>query len=265
MRERARRYPFRQVMVLAAALFQVFAGFVLAPGGSFEQDPSLIQPAVYAFFVWGPIFLLSVVYGVYQLLPANRQNPLLKRIGWFTAAAYLFNGLLIWSGGQISGQVLVVLMLTSLAIAFFFLTRRGAVSKAGERWLVALPVSLFFGWITAATVVGASQTFILLGLPAGGAAEALFGAGLLLLGALFASSVILVGRRGAPQTYVTYAVTVLWALVAVAANQLFDSPVTGVVAVLSAVPVAVSLFRASRSRIKWIHTTRSRAPRVARS
>ena len=43
--------------------------------------------------MWGPIFALSLVYTVYQALPGGRQNPLLRRVGWFAAAAFAGNGL----------------------------------------------------------------------------------------------------------------------------------------------------------------------------
>ena len=59
---------------------------------------------------------------------------------------------------------------------------------AADRWPVALPLGLFFDWITAATVVGASQTPAFLGLTTGGTGEAVVGAVLPVSGALFASS-----------------------------------------------------------------------------
>ena len=43
--------------------------------------------------MWGPIFALSLAYTVYQALPGGRQNPLLRRVGWFAAAAFAGNGL----------------------------------------------------------------------------------------------------------------------------------------------------------------------------
>ena len=61
-----------------------------------ERGPgSLVEPALYAFTVWALIFALSLVYAVYQALPANRENPLLRRIGWYTAGAFACTGL--WS------------------------------------------------------------------------------------------------------------------------------------------------------------------------
>jgi hypothetical protein len=64
-----------------------------------ERGPgSLIEPAGYAFAVWALIFALSLVYAVYGALRANRENPLLRRIGWYTAGAFGFTGSVIFGG-----------------------------------------------------------------------------------------------------------------------------------------------------------------------
>jgi hypothetical protein len=62
--------------------------------GVVDEGPrSLVEPALYAFAIWGLIFGPSLAYAAYQALPANRGNPLLLRGGWFTAAAFFCTGL----------------------------------------------------------------------------------------------------------------------------------------------------------------------------
>jgi hypothetical protein len=208
----------------------------------------LIQPSTYAFFVWAPIFLSSLAYAAYQAMPANRGKALFRRTGWLTAAAFFFNGVLTWSGGPIVGQVLVFGMLACLAAAFLRISRSGrGVLSAADRWLVALPVGLYCGWITAATVVGALQTLVRIGLPAGGAAEASLGCLLLLAGGLFAAALVRAARGGPSQGYLAYAAAVLWALLAVVANQ-YDASVLTTAAALSAALVALALVGGPRGR-----------------
>ena len=111
--------------------------------------------------------------------------------------------------------------------------------SAGERWLVALPLGLLFGWITAAPLVSFATTFVALGLLNGGIGEAILGATLLLTGSLIASAVLLAGETAPPQGYLAYAAAVLWALVAVVVNQYDASVLTTVAALVAAVPVAL--------------------------
>jgi hypothetical protein len=85
----------RQAATVLAVLFQIGGGALAGTsvGQVSAENPTLVVPTAYAFTVWGPIFALSLVYTVYQALPGGRQNPLLRRVGWFAAAAFAGNGL----------------------------------------------------------------------------------------------------------------------------------------------------------------------------
>ena len=248
----------RQAANLVGALFQVGVTAVASAAISDVVDSGptpLVEPALYAFFVWGPIFALSLVYAAYQALPANRENPLLRRVGWFTAVAFFCTGM--WSVFVPARQlVLAELMLVSvfacLLVAYLRLARsdRGALTGAG-RWLVALPVGIFLGWITAASVVTLARQAVRFGLVnAGGTGEALIGAALLLLGSLLARAVVLAGKGGPPQGCLAYGATVLWALVGVVVNQYDASLLMTIAAVLSAALVALALLDVLRGH-RW--------------
>ena len=56
-------------------------------GAQAEQDraPTLVDPAEYAFGIWGLIFLANLVFAAYQALPGQRRHPVLDR----AAAPYI--------------------------------------------------------------------------------------------------------------------------------------------------------------------------------
>ena len=54
-----------------------------------DLSRTFVTPASYAFAVWAPIYLTTLAYGVYQALPSHRADPLLCRVGPFTAVAFL--------------------------------------------------------------------------------------------------------------------------------------------------------------------------------
>jgi hypothetical protein len=89
----AKRDLPRQVATVVGALFQVLAGAIVPIGAIAKETPSLVIPADYAFAIWGPIFLLCLAYAAYQMLPGNRHNPVLQRVGWLFAGAFFLNGL----------------------------------------------------------------------------------------------------------------------------------------------------------------------------
>ena len=247
MNERGRRGVARQVANVAGALFQVGAPVLTseAVGRVSDENGTLVVPADYAFSIWGLIFFLCLAYAAYQALPANRESLLLRRVGWFSAGAFLLNGLweILFPARQfLLAQVVIVAIFVCASVAYLRIARseRGVLS-AGERWLVALPLGLLFGWITAATLVSFATTFVALGLLDGGIGEVILGAALLLTGGLVASAVLLAGEAAPPQGYLAYAAAVLWALVAVVVNQYDASFLTTVAALVAAVPVALAV------------------------
>src|SRR5918997_2547335 len=113
----------RQAANLAGALFQIGAPVLTneAVGRISAENGSLVVPADYAFSIWGLIFLLCLAYAVYQALPANRESPLLRRVGPFSAGAFLFNGLweILFPARQfLLAQAVIMVIFVCAAIAY---------------------------------------------------------------------------------------------------------------------------------------------------
>jgi hypothetical protein len=257
----------RQVATIVGALFQVLAGAIVPIAAIAGDTPSLVGPVDYAFAIWGPIFLLCLAYAVYQALPANRANPLLRRVGWFFAGAFFLNGLwevLVPLRQPVLLQVILAGVFACLAVAYLRLVRseHGVLGRA-DRWLVALPLGLLFGWITAANVVSFNDTLVETGLLGSGVGGALVGASLLLAGAAVAYVMIWVSKAGPLQGLVAYAGAVLWALVGVVVNQYDASLLTTGAALVSAALVAMAMISTLRRSRTHIGSGRSVRPRAA--
>ncbi len=262
----------RQAANLVGALFQfgMTAAASATIQGVVDEGPrSLVEPALYAFTIWVLIFTLSLAYAVYQALPSNRDNPLLRRVGPFTAAAFFCTGL--WSVfvplRQFGlAQLMLISIFIFLLLAYLRLSwyAREHDLGIGERWLVALPIGPFLGWITAANAVSLTAEAVRRELVApGGVGEAALGTVLLLVGALLTCAVILLGRTGPVQGYLTYGATVLWALTGILVNQYAYSLVTTGAALLAAALVAIVLFGALRGGRAGGDARRSARPGTA--
>jgi hypothetical protein len=250
MRNNGKRDVARQAATVVGALFQVLAGAIVPIGAIAGETPSLVIPADYAFAIWGPIFLLCLAYATYQALPANRHDPLLRRVGWFFAGAFFLNGLwevLVPLRQPVLLQAILAGIFACSAVAHLRLVRwdRGELSRA-DRWLVALPLGLLFGWITAANVVSFNDTLVELGILGSGVGGALVGAFLLLIGAVLASAVVLVSEVGPLQSLLAYTTAVLWALAGVVVKQYDASLLTTGAAVVAVLLVALVLLGALR-------------------
>lgn len=112
-------------------------------------------PAGYVFSIWGLIYLALFGYAIYQLLPAQRQNPRLRRTGWLfvLSAAANSSWIFFWHYGYFALSVVAMLALLLSLIGIYLRLRTGrtAVSRI-ETWAVRVPFSIYLGWITVATI-----------------------------------------------------------------------------------------------------------------
>jgi benzodiazapine receptor len=112
-------------------------------------------PAGYVFSIWGLIYIALIAYAAFQALRVQRERPVLRKTGWLVAASGLANiaWLFLWHYEQFPWTVPVMLVLLGLLIAAYLqlgIGRSGA--STAETWCVRIPVSLYLGWITVATV-----------------------------------------------------------------------------------------------------------------
>jgi hypothetical protein len=112
-------------------------------------------PAGYVFAIWGLIYIGLLAYGIYQVLPAQRENPRLRRaaapfiVGSSANIAWLF----FWHYGVFALTVVAMLiLLISLILVYRILGVNQVRVSTGERWLVHVPFSIYLGWISVATI-----------------------------------------------------------------------------------------------------------------
>jgi hypothetical protein len=238
----------RQFTVIFAAIFQVYASYIVGDsvGAIAQENRSLIFPATYAFAIWGPIFVLCGVYALHQALPAQRENPIYRAIGWWTVGAFLANG--VWSYAYVNRQFVVAQLIIFAGFVFaggaFFRYAReatGARLTNVDTWVVGPALGLLFGWITAANIVGLASTLVALGFAGAGEGAAVGGASLLLLGGAVACFVILTTKTGPEGAWVPFGAAVLWALAAVVLEQRAASTLTAGAAVFCALLVLAAM------------------------
>jgi len=194
-----------------------------------DRFPALVTPANYVFSVWSVIYLLLGAFSVWQALPRNRTDRSLRDIGYLPALAGALNTIWIftWHFELFVLTVPVMLALLVTLIAIYLRLRPARTAGGTDRWLVALPFSVYLGWITVATIANISQMLLWAGYDG-----APLGAGLWTVIVLGAGVVItaLILLREADWAY---ALVIVWAYVGIAARQ------TDTVAVLAAAAGAV--------------------------
>lgn len=196
-----------------------------------DSFPVLFTPAGYVFAIWGLIYLLLTGFAIYQVLPAQQNNPRLERIGYWFVASSFFNSIWIflWHYGQFLLTMVAMLgLLISLVVIYL---RLGIGSHRQSSWteklLVDLPFSVYLGWISVATVANASVMLYDLGWNGGPIGPQFWTVAVLLVAAGLGIAMIL--RRGE----VAYPLVLAWAFVGITVNQ-GETPLVAWTALLAA-------------------------------
>ncbi len=177
-----------------------------------DSNPTLFTPAGYVFSIWGVIYLGLVALVIYQALGTPEAEAVRARIGpWFIVNALLNAGwLFLWGAELLWASVVVMLgILATLIVLYKRLGIGRAVATPGQRWAVRLPVSIYTGWISVATIANIATALVNAGWQGGAlgprpwtAVVLVVGAGLGLLAGIL--------RRDA-----AYALVVVWAFVGI--------------------------------------------------
>lgn len=189
-------------------------------------------PAGYVFSIWGLIYLGWIAFTIFQLLPSQKHNPRLRRLGYLFALSNLANAawLFCWHYNQFGLSVIVMLALLGLLLASYLRldVNRSRVAPV-EYWSVDVLFSVYLGWITVATVANVSDWLYFIGWDGFGIAAQTWAVIMLAIASLLGLAMALARRD------VGYLAVLVWAFVGIAVKQ------TGVPAVATSAWIATAL------------------------
>lgn len=185
---------------------------------SSNESYTLLNPAPYAFSIWGLIYLALLGFGIYQVLPSQRENPRFRNAsGWIiinAIANMMWYPAAYWqSWNNITPNLLIIVMLFSLIKINQALEIRQTAVPTAETWLVRMPFAIYFGWVTVATPVSIASLLAYNGWSGGGVPADIWAVTILAVALLIAS--IAYWRI----TNFAYMIVIAWGFVAIAVAQ----------------------------------------------
>jgi len=220
------RFQIANVAAIALALLVNFLANWLPINGVntgqvADSYPNLFTPPGYIFAIWGVIYTLAIVFAAYQARASQRNEPYLASIGWLYLASAGINTAWIlvfhYSYGTpilyLASTLLLLLLLADLLLIYRRLGIGGAGVSRGVKLCVHLPMSVYTGWISVASIAGLASALnvIFPQIPAGIQATA---TAAMLVVALALTSVMLWQHRD-----IVFALVVVWAVSGIAAKQ----------------------------------------------
>ncbi|MBI9046460.1 MAG: hypothetical protein JEZ06_18360 [Anaerolineaceae bacterium] len=175
----------------------------------------LFVPAGYVFSIWGLIYLALILYSLYQLMPSQKDNPLLNKI----APAYWISGLansiwiFLWHYEIFS--ITWIAMLTILASLLYIYTQITKSISGGtkETWFVRMPFALYLGWISVAAIANISQVLFFFNWNAWGIPAATWT--LIMLSIATILGLLMIWK----EKEIVYSAVLVWAFIGISVSQ----------------------------------------------
>jgi translocator protein len=179
---------------------------------------TLIEPAEYAFTIWIIIYGGALAYGIYQVMPTHRTDELLRRIGFFTASAFLATIMWLLMARFFSTWLTVICiiwMAISLTFVYLQIAKAAPTMTIAERYWVMLPLSIFSGWVTIAIFANTAAALKGSGLLNVGFSEEGWTILMLMIATRLSAIAIFTSRGN-----IAYTLTVIWGLAGIVVANL---------------------------------------------
>jgi hypothetical protein len=132
-----------------------------------DQYPNLFVPAGLTFAIWGVIYILLIVFAIYNvviLVQKKQDKPAaIEKMGiWFFISCCANAGwIFAWHYELLPLSLLVMLvLLASLIICYLSLRIGKSDAETGERYCIHSAISVYLGWITVATIANVTALLV---------------------------------------------------------------------------------------------------------
>ncbi len=216
----------------------------VSTGDVADSYPNLFTPPGWVFAIWGAIYVLLVVFMIYQARPSQQHAEYLSKIGYWHLLGAIGNVVWIllfhYSAGipilLVASTVPILLLLVSLLFIYMRLGIGLKEVPLREKLAVHLPASVYLGWISLATIANVASVLNVL-IPGIPIAVQEFATAAMVIVAFVLTLLMLIQRRD-----FAFGLVVIWASTGIALKQI-ASPVifftAAGVAILVAILIAI--------------------------
>ncbi len=176
-----------------------------------DSYPNLFAPAGLTFSIWGVIYFLLAGYTLYQLglfqKTGEESDPsLMKKIAFYFIISSLANAAWIFAWHYlrfILSVGLMVIILVSLILINKEIHKQQLTGT--EKFFLKLPFSVYFGWITVATIANITVLLVSIGWDGFGIPENVWASIIIVTGMLIGGARMLKDRN------IAYGLVLIWA------------------------------------------------------
>jgi hypothetical protein len=185
------------IMITVNALANILPINGNTTGQVSDYYKNLFAPTGLTFTIWGLIYILLAFYSLYQLGFFQTEKSIIKtglleKVGLYFIISSIANALWIFSWHYQIIPVSMILMITILICLILIFIEIGKEKLSlKQKFFLRLPFSVYFGWITVATIANATTLLVSLGWNRFNLSEPLWTIIIIVIGFLISTATIL--------------------------------------------------------------------------
>lgn len=203
------------VMIIVNILANIIPINDMTTGQVSDLYPNLFSPAPITFSIWGVIYILLAGYILYQFGFLCKKDgavskELMEKISVFFSISSMANTcwIFVWHFNSI-GISLALMAVILVCLIFINMKTEKAELTLKEKILIRLPFSIYFGWITVATIANATTFLVSIDWNRFGMPDWLWTIIILIMGVAIAGLTMLKNRN------LGYGIAVIWAYIGI--------------------------------------------------
>ncbi len=196
-------------MVIVNALANILPINDITSGEVSDLYTNLFAPAGFTFSIWSVIYLLLGAYTLYQLgifHKDNKKDKLMQKIGFYFIITSIANILWIfsWHYDFIGISLILIIVMLYYLLKINGLNKRERFTTK-EKFFIKVPFSIYFGWITVATIANIIVFLVSINFGGLGISEQVWTISALLIGAVIGTT------RTLKDKDIFYGIVFVWA------------------------------------------------------
>ena len=215
---------FRQVITILATVLTLTINALasLLPlngqdtGEIADRFDILFVPEGYVFSIWAVIYTGLILFTIYQALPSQKENLLLKKIApyyWlssFANSVWIF----LWHYEIFSlTWIVMMIILGSLVFIYLLISQARVKMSLKQKTFISLPFSIYLGWISVATVANITQVLFYYDWSGWGISDQIWT--VIMLGVASILGVLMILR----EKNIAYPLVFIWAFIGIAVKN----------------------------------------------
>lgn len=193
------------------------------PGQLSDQYPNLFVPAGLTFAIWGIIYILLAIFVVYGIVFSTRKpvqnDSFLEKVGilFFVTCLANLGWIFAWQYQILPLSLIVmIILLCTLILLYVRLNVGNSRASTAEKYMVHLPMSVYLGWISIATIANVTALLVAYRWTRFGMSEQFWAVIMIIVGIALAALMLFYRND------IFYALVVCWALVGILLKRIAD-------------------------------------------